>query len=173
MVRSPQVDTYDLKPEMSAPELTDALLSRLDERRHDFVLVNYANADMVGHTGNIAAAAAAVETVDACVGRVLDRVAALGGTALVAADHGNAERMLDEDGRPFTAHTTGPVRLFLAVPGEPGADAPATPVGRDPNEPSALRDGVLADVAPTVLALMGIDPPPEMTGRSLLAGRSA
>lgn len=157
MTRSPDVETYDLKPEMSAPELTDALLRRLDERRHDFVLVNYANADMVGHTGQVAAAARAVEAVDRCVGRVLERVAALGGTALVTADHGNAERMRDEDGRPFTAHTTGPVRLFLAVH-RGQADAAG----------ARLRDGVLADVAPTVLQLMDVPQPSEMTGSSLL-----
>ena len=153
MVPSPKVDTYDAKPEMSAPELTDALLARLDERRHDFVLVNFANADMVGHTGNLSAATKAVETVDRCVGRVLERVAALGGTALVTADHGNAEQMLDEDGGPFTAHTTGPVRVFLATKGRP----------------PGLRDGVLADVAPTILELMGVPQPPEMTGTSLLS----
>lgn len=152
MVPSPKVDTYDQKPEMSAPELTDALLARLDERRHDFVLVNYANADMVGHTGDLSAAVEAVETVDRCVGRVLERVAALGGTALVTADHGNAEQMLDENGGPFTAHTTGPVRVFLTTRGRP----------------PGLRDGVLADVAPTVLELMGVPQPPEMTGASLL-----
>ena len=157
MTPSPAVETYDLKPEMSAPELTDALLRRLDERRHDFVLVNYANADMVGHTGKLAPAARAVEAVDACVGRVLERVAAVGGTALVTADHGNAERMLDERGQPFTAHTTGPVRLFLAVHR-----------GKTEGAGLQLRDGALADVAPTVLDLMDIPQPPEMTGRSLL-----
>lgn len=157
MTPSPKVKTYDLQPEMSADDLTDALLRRLDERRHDFVLANYANADMVGHTGDVAATAKAVETVDRCLGRVLARVAALGGTALVTADHGNAERMRDERGRPFTAHTTGPVRLFLAVHrGE------ANP-GR-----LRLRDGVLGDVAPTVLDVMGLPQPPEMTGSSLL-----
>ena len=154
LVPSPDVATYDLAPEMSAPELTDALLAHLDAGRHDFVLVNYANADMVGHTGSLAAAIGAVGTVDACVGRLLDRVGALGGTALVTADHGNAEKMLDEGGDPFTAHTTFPVRLVLVAP----ADRPAP----------ALRDGILADVAPTVLDLMGIPRPPEMTGRSLL-----
>ena len=162
MTPSPEVETYDLKPEMSALELTDALLKRLDERRHDFVLINYANADMVGHTGKVAAAAKAVEAVDHCVGRVLERAAGLGGTVLVTADHGNAERMLDERGRPFTAHTTGPVRLFLAV--HRGKEGGA---GR-----FQLRDGVLADVAPTVLELMEIARPPEMTGESLLVERA-
>jgi len=179
MVPSPKVDTYDAKPEMSARELTDALLARLDERRHDFVLVNYANADMVGHTGKMAAAVEAVEVVDRCVGRVLERVAALGGTTLVTADHGNAEQMLDENGGPFTAHTTRPVRVFLATPDWGGADHGGGPNGsggagghdegpRSPAHPPGLRDGILADVAPTILELMGVPQPPEMTGTSLL-----
>ena len=157
LVPSPKVATYDLQPEMSAAELTEALLQRLDEGRHDFVLVNYANADMVGHTGSIPAAIRAVETVDDCVGRLLERIGAAGGTALVTADHGNAEKMLDEDGNPFTAHTTFPVRLILVAPGT----GFATP-----------EDGILADVAPTVLDIMGIPQPPEMTGRSLLGAPS-
>ncbi len=169
MTPSPKVETYDLQPEMSAPELTEALLERLDERSHDFVLVNYANADMVGHTGDIGAAAKAVEAVDGCVGRVLERVARLGGTALVTADHGNAERMLDEQGAPFTAHTTGPVRIFLAVRDgrTPDVRRQQDPGGK-PGGAMGLRDGILADVAPTALDLMGIPPPPEMTGRTLL-----
>ena len=153
LVPSADIATYDLKPEMSAPELTDALVAHIAGRRHDFVLVNYANPDMVGHTGDIGATVAAVETVDACVGRLLDALAEAGGTALITADHGNAEQMLDAEGRPHTAHTTNPVRLILVRPEGGGA----------------LRDGILADVAPTVLALMGLAQPPEMTGRSLLA----
>ena len=152
LVPSADVATYDLKPEMSALELTDALIAHIAEGRHDFVLINYANPDMVGHTGDIPATVTAVETIDACVGRVLDAITRAGGTALVTADHGNAERMLDDEGRPHTAHTTFPVRLILVTPGG-----------------EALRDGILADVAPTVLALMGIPQPPEMTGRSLLS----
>ena len=159
LVPSPKVATYDLKPEMSALELTDVLLRHLGKGRHDFVLVNYANADMVGHTGSIPSTIAAVHTVDTCVGRLLDRIGELGGTALVTADHGNAEKMLDEDGNPFTAHTTFPVRLILVAP-------EARP------DTATLRDGILADVAPTVLEIMGIPQPPEMTGRSLL-GASA
>ena len=154
LVPSANVATYDLKPEMSALELTDALIAHIAEGRHDFILINYANADMVGHTGDIPAAVTAVETVDACVGRVLDAITRAGGTALVTADHGNAERMLDDDGKPHTAHTTFPVHLILVTPG--GA---------------ALHDGILADVAPTVLELMGVPQPPEMTGRSLLSHR--
>ena len=138
--------------------MTDALLARLEERAHDFVLVNYANADMVGHTGDLRAAVRSVEVVDACVGRLLERIDALGGVALVTADHGNAEKMLDEDGRPHTAHTTFPVECFLVSPERRRA---------------ALEDGVLADVAPTVLELMALPQPPEMTGRSLLCGGEA
>ncbi|MDE2980889.1 MAG: 2,3-bisphosphoglycerate-independent phosphoglycerate mutase [Gemmatimonadota bacterium] len=159
LVPSPKVATYDLKPDMSAVELTDALLAHIAERRHGFILVNYANADMVGHTGSIPAAVQAVETVDGCVGRVLEAVSQAGGTALVTADHGNAERMLCEDGTPFTAHTTGPVRLILSSP--PGSRR------------QAVRDGILADVAPTVLHLMGIPQPRQMTGRSLLTKPAA
>ena len=157
LIPSPKVATYDLQPEMSARELTEALLEHLGEGRHDFVLVNYANADMVGHTGSIPAAIRAVETVDACAGQLLERIGQAGGTALVTADHGNAEKMLDDDGNPFTAHTTFPVRLILVAP-RAGA--------------AMLRDGILADVAPTVLDIMGIPQPPEMTGRSLLGGHS-
>ncbi|MDE2986001.1 MAG: 2,3-bisphosphoglycerate-independent phosphoglycerate mutase [Gemmatimonadota bacterium] len=173
LIPSPRVATYDLMPEMSAPELTDALLARLARGRYDFVLVNYANADMVGHTGSIPAAIAAVTAVDTCVGRLLDRIRELGGTALVTADHGNAEKMLDERGNPFTAHTTFPVRLILVSP-EAGPRivarrraTVATP--EDTPRETTLRNGILADVAPTVLDLMGITQPPEMTGRSLLA----
>ena len=153
LIPSPKVATYDLKPDMSARELTAALLEHLDEGRHAFILVNYANADMVGHTGSIPAAVAAVETVDDCVGQVIDKVAALGGTSFVTADHGNAEKMLDEDGKPFTAHTVFPVR-FIHVPPSPSA--------------TGVREGILADVAPTILAAMGIPQPAEMTGSSLL-----
>ncbi|MCY4574793.1 MAG: 2,3-bisphosphoglycerate-independent phosphoglycerate mutase [Gemmatimonadetes bacterium] len=152
LIQSLDVPTYDLRPEMSAPELTDALTKHIAEGRHDFILVNYANADMVGHTGSIPATVTAVETVDACLGRLLEAIGRAGGAALVTADHGNAERMLDDEGRPHTAHTTHPVRLILVRSGG-----------------GALRDGILADVAPTVLALMGIPQPPEMTGRSLLS----
>ncbi len=159
MVPSPKVATYDQKPQMSAHELTDALLDQLDRRSHDFVLVNYANADMVGHTGSIPAAVAAVETVDQCVGRVVDQVSRLGGTALVTADHGNAEMMLDSSGRPFTAHTTFPVRLILCESVQ-GADRLASSRG--------LRNGRLADVAPTILDILGEPRPAEMTGESLL-----
>ncbi|MCY3613162.1 MAG: 2,3-bisphosphoglycerate-independent phosphoglycerate mutase [Gemmatimonadetes bacterium] len=165
LISSPKVATYDLKPEMSAFELTEALLAHIGERRHDFILVNYANADMVGHTGSIPAAVKAVETVDACVGRVLEAVAEAGGTALVTADHGNAEKMLDDDGKPFTAHTTFPVRLILVAAAASGPSDPAEAM----RGVLSLDDGILADVAPTILGLLGIPVPHEMTGRSLLA----
>ena len=152
LIQSLDVATYDLRPEMSAVELTDALIAHIGAGKHDLILVNYANADMVGHTGSIPAAVAAVETVDECMGRLAGAIGEVGGAALITADHGNAERMLDDEGKPHTAHTTNPVHLILA-----GAQDGTT-----------LRDGILADVAPTVLALMGVPQPPEMTGRSLL-----
>ncbi len=153
LIQSLDVATYDQEPEMSAAELTGALIAHIGAGRHDFILVNYANADMVGHTGSIPAAVAAVETVDECMGRLVGAIGEAGGAALVTADHGNAERMLDDEGKPHTAHTTNPVHLILV-----GA-----------RDGTTLRGGILADVAPTVLELMGIPQPPEMTGRSLLS----
>jgi len=153
LVPSPPVATYDLKPEMSAVEVTDALVKQLSGEAFGFFVLNYANADMVGHTGFIPAAVRAVETVDQGLGRVLEAVRARNGFALVTADHGNAEQMIDpETGGPHTAHTLNPVPVLIA--GE----------GRLP-----LRPGILADVAPTLLELMGLKPPPEMTGTSLIA----
>ena len=152
IVPSPKVATYDLQPEMSAPELTDATVARLGDHDDDFVLINYANPDMVGHTGIIAAAVAACEASDEGLGRLLAAVTEKGGAALVIADHGNAERMLSDDGEPHTAHTTNPVPCVLVGAGE-----------------RRLREGgVLGDVAPTVLQLLGLPLPEEMTGRSLL-----
>ncbi len=151
--QSPQVATYDLQPEMSARPLTEAVLERI--RTHDdaFILVNYANPDMVGHTGVLEAAIAACEAVDECAGRLVEAVVAKGGVALVTADHGNAERMIDEaTGGPHTYHTTNPVSFFII------GDAYFAPRPR----------GILADVAPTVLELLGIEQPAEMTGRSIL-----
>lgn len=153
LIPSPKVATYDLKPDMSALAVTDELVARLKSNRYDVVICNYANPDMVGHTGSIPAAVKAVEAVDACVGRVLEALASVGGVALVTADHGNAEKMLDEHGQPFTSHTTFPVQIFYV-----GAD----------HAKWRLRHGILADVAPTMLELLGIKKPPEMTGRSLL-----
>jgi 2,3-bisphosphoglycerate-independent phosphoglycerate mutase len=153
LVPSPRdVATYDEKPQMSASEAAAAFVAAWRAGGHAFGIINFANADMVGHTGVIPAAVTAVETVDACLGRVLDAVREAGGAAIVTADHGNAEEMLEKDGSPDTAHSLNPVPLVLTV--------------RD----ARLREGgVLADVAPTVLALLGIPPPVEMTGRSLLA----
>ncbi|MEO6326770.1 MAG: 2,3-bisphosphoglycerate-independent phosphoglycerate mutase [Thermoanaerobaculia bacterium] len=160
LVPSPHVATYDLKPEMSAVELTDKLVEALEADRFDFFLVNYANCDMVGHTGNLEAAQKAVETVDQCVGRVLEAVVRKGGAALVTADHGNAEKMWDEErNEPFTAHTVGPVPLILEASGAPREDCASLAGG-----------GSLEDVAPTLLGLLEIPLPAEMTGHDLRRG---
>ena len=152
LVPSPKVATYDLKPEMSAVEVTDEVLARLDSGKYDVVILNFANCDMVGHTGIFEAAVKAVETVDACVGRMVAKIQELGGAALITADHGNADQMYEPDGKPFTAHTTNPVP-FVAV--DTGAKALRT-------------GGRLADIAPTMLEILGLPQPPEMDGRSLL-----
>lgn len=151
---SPKVATYDLKPEMSAYPLTEAVLERIKQYDDDFILVNYANPDMVGHTGVLEAAVKAVEAVDECAGKLVDAVVAKGGVAIVTADHGNCERMVDfETGEPHTYHTVQPVSLFvIGVEGY---------INLRPR-------GKLADVSPTVLDLMGIPLPEEMTGKSLL-----
>jgi len=151
MVPSPKVATYDLQPEMSAPELTDKAVAAIGSGTYDLIVLNFANADMVGHTGSLPAAIRAVEAVDAGLGRIADAVATAGGALLVTADHGNCELMRDPvTGGPHTAHTTNPVPVMLA--------------GHD----GALEDGRLADLAPTLLALMGLPQPAEMTGHSLL-----
>jgi 2,3-bisphosphoglycerate-independent phosphoglycerate mutase len=152
MVPSPKVATYDLKPEMSAPELTDKAVEAIGSGRYDLIVLNYANPDMVGHTGNLAAAVQAVEAVDAGLGRIAEATAKAGGALLVTADHGNCETMRDpETGGPHTAHTTNPVPVLLLGGGN-----------------ISLAEGRLADVAPTLLELMGLSQPTEMTGRSLL-----
>ena len=154
LVPSPKVATYDLKPEMSAPEVTDKLVEAIDQGRFDVVVVNYANTDMVGHTGDEAAAVKAVETVDQCLGRLAEAVTRAGGTLLITADHGNAEMMRDPaTGQPHTAHTLNPVPLLLVNP---------------PAGVSGLADGRLADVAPTLLQLLGLRQPRAMTGKPLL-----
>lgn len=153
MVPSPKVATYDLQPEMSAPELTAKAVAAIAGGTYDLIVLNYANPDMVGHTGSLPAAIRAVETVDAGLGRIAEAVRRQGGALLVTADHGNCEMMRDpETGGPHTAHTTNPVPVLL-MGGPPG---------------TALADGRLADVAPTLLALMGLPQPAAMTGRSLL-----
>ena len=152
LVPSPKVATYDLQPEMSAPELTARAVEAIRSGRYDLLVLNFANPDMVGHTGVLAAAVTAVETVDAGLGAIADAITAMGGALLVTADHGNCELMRDPaTGGPHTAHTTNPVPIFLV-----GGRA------------AALSDGRLADVAPTLLALMGLPQPAAMTGRSLL-----
>ncbi len=154
LVASPKVATYDLQPEMSAIELTDKLVAAIESKKFDFIALNYANPDMVGHTGDVQAAIKAVETVDACLGRVAQAIQNVGGVLLVTADHGNADQMVDPiTGEPHTAHTTNPVP-FIVV----GA-----------NEVGSLNElGKLGDIAPTVLQLLGIEQPVEMTGQSLI-----
>lgn len=152
LVPSPKVATYDLQPEMSAPEVTRELVAAIDEDRADFYVVNFANCDMVGHTGVLDAAVRAVEAVDAGVGAVVDAIVRAGGEAVVTADHGNAERMVAPDGEAFTAHTVDDVPVIVVS-----------------DRVGGLRDGgILADVAPTLLDLMGVEPPSEWTGTSLL-----
>lgn len=152
LVPSPKVATYDLQPEMSAPELTDKAVAAIESGAFDLIVLNFANPDMVGHTGSLPAAIKAVETVDTGLGRIAEAILAMDGALLVTADHGNCELMRDpETGGPHTAHTTFPVPVMLV--GRPGF---------------ALKDGRLADVAPTLLALMGVPKPEQMTGESLV-----
>jgi 2,3-bisphosphoglycerate-independent phosphoglycerate mutase len=152
MVPSPRVATYDLQPEMSAPELAGKAVAAIRSGQYDLIVLNFANPDMVGHTGSLPAAIKAVETVDTCLGQIVDAIQAAGGALLVTADHGNAEMMRDPaTGGPHTAHTTNKVPVLLL--GGLGPD---------------LAEGRLADVAPTLLALMDLPQPVEMTGRSLL-----
>ena len=153
LIASPKVATYDLKPEMSAYEVTDELLARLDSGKYDVIILNFANCDMVGHTGVFEAAVAAVEAVDTCLGKVVDKILSMGGRALITADHGNADQMYEPDGSPFTAHTTNPVPLLL--------------VGE--KDHTLKEGGRLADLAPTMLEMLGLPKPVEMDGKSLLA----
>jgi 2,3-bisphosphoglycerate-independent phosphoglycerate mutase len=153
MEPSPKVATYDLQPEMSAVPLTDKVIAKLDTGAYDLLILNFANPDMVGHTGVVSAAVKAVETVDACLRRVVEKVLALGGGCLITADHGNCEREINDDGTPNTAHTTNLVQFIYAGP---NADK------------AVLQDGILADVAPTLLYLLDIPKPEEMTGHTLV-----
>jgi len=156
LVPSPKVATYDLKPEMSAPEITDKLLEAIAAERFDVIVVNYANTDMVGHTGNIEAAAKAVEAVDGCLGKLVEATLARGGALLITADHGNAEMMFDDaTQQPHTAHTLNLVPVILVT---------ERFKGKNPR----LPEGKLSDVAPTLLQWLGLPQPAEMTGRSLL-----
>ena len=153
LVKSPAVATYDLQPEMSAYEVTDKMVEAVKSGKYDALILNYANCDMVGHTGVFEAAVKAVEAVDTCVGRVVEAVKEMGGCVLLTADHGNADKMVDEDGEPFTAHTTNPVPFCVI------------------NHPCKLREGGrLADIAPTMLKILGLEQPKEMTGESLIVG---
>lgn len=161
LIQSPMVATYDRAPEMSAQAVTDAVCSAVDKRIYSLIVVNYANPDMVGHTGNMEAAIQAIETVDRCLGKVIETVNKAGGTLLITADHGNAEYMRDADGNPWTAHTTNPVP-FILVEGEERKI-----VGHG-NDIPLRKDGCLADVAPTILEILRIRQPEEMTGRSLI-----
>lgn len=156
LVPSPKVATYDLKPEMSATEVTDQLVSAIESGKYDFIVVNYANGDMVGHTGNVDAAIKAVETVDQCISRVWKAVKAQCGTMIITADHGNAEMMYDHhESSPHTAHTLNPVPFLLLNETLQGIQ---------------LKDGKLSDVAPTILDIMGLEKPVQMTGTSLIQG---
>lgn len=153
LIPSPKVATYDLQPEMSAPELTEQLLAKLDEDKYDMIILNFANPDMVGHTGIFEAAKKAIETVDACAGKIVDKVLEKDGAVFITADHGNAETMIDySTGKPFTAHTIEPVPfLFIS------------------NNAKEMREGgALSDIAPTMLEVMGVEQPADMTGKSLI-----
>ena len=152
LIPSPKVETYDLKPEMSAYEVTEKVIKAIKSQKYDCIILNYANPDMVGHTGNLEAAIKALEAVDECVGKVVEAVQMVDGTLLITADHGNIEQMIDyKTGEPHTAHTTNPVPLIL--------------VGKDNVK---LKPGKLADLAPTMLDIMGLEKPEEMTGESLI-----
>ena len=150
LIASPKVATYDLQPEMSAYQVTEEAVKRIESGAYDVIILNFANCDMVGHTGVYEAACRAVTAVDECVGRVVEATSRMGGVSLITADHGNAERMADEDGEPFTAHTTNLVPFYIV-----GASV-------------RLRDGRLADIAPTMLDLMGLECPAEMDGKTLI-----
>ena len=152
LIKSPDVATFDMKPEMSAPEVCDAVCKAIDEDKYDVIILNYANCDMVGHTGVMDAAVKAVETVDTCVGKMVDKLLEKGGKAIITADHGNADCLVDpETNDVFTAHTTNPVPMIVIGAGD-----------------VKVKDGKLCDLCPTMLDMMGIDKPEEMTGESLI-----
>lgn len=152
LIPSPKVPTYDLQPEMSAYEVTDALLQRIEEDKYDVIILNYANCDMVGHTGVFDAAVTACEAVDTCLGKIVDAIVGKQGTVLITADHGNADKMYEPDGSPFTAHSTNPVPFIVVGQGK-----------------CNLRSGAcLADIAPTMLNILGLPKPEDMTGESII-----
>ena len=151
LIPSPKVATYDLQPEMSAEEVKNEVIDRLNMDKYDLIILNFANPDMVGHTGIVEAAIKAIEKVDGCVGEILDVLKTKGGKALITADHGNSEKLINkEDGSPVTSHTTNEVPLILF------------------GDERKLKSGILADLAPTLLDLMNIEKPSEMTGNSLI-----
>ena len=157
LIPSPKVATYDLKPEMSAYEVTEELIKRLDSDKYDMVILNFANPDMVGHTGVVDAAIKAIEAVDECLGKVVDKVLEKDGTVFITADHGNAETMIDfSTGNPFTAHTTQPVPFLWVSNNTDG---------------KTIKDGKLADIAPTMLNVLGLEAPAEMTGENLIINK--
>lgn len=151
LIPSPKVATYDLKPEMSAYEVTERLLEELDSQQHDVIILNLANPDMVGHSGMLEPTIKAVEAVDECLGRIVDKILELDGVALITADHGNADEVLDQENRPVTSHTTNPVPFILTKHGV-----------------ELRSDGILADIAPTILDLLGVQQPVEMSGKPLI-----
>jgi len=151
LIHSPKVATYDLKPEMSAYEVADALVEEIRNDRHDVIILNFANPDMVGHSGKLEPTIRAVEAVDECLGKVVDLILEKGGVAIITADHGNAEEVVTLDGRPMTTHTTNIVPVIITM-----------------KDIEVRSGGILADLAPTVLDLLGIEQPPEMTGKSLI-----
>ena len=154
LVKSPKVATYDLQPEMSAPEVCDKLCAAIRSEKYDVIIINFANPDMVGHTGILDAAIKAVETVDTCVGKAVEALKEVDGQMFICADHGNAEQLVNyETGEPLTSHTTNPVPFIL--------------VNADPSY-TLKEDGCLADIIPTMIELMGMEQPAEMTGKSLL-----
>ncbi|MED4162953.1 alkaline phosphatase family protein, partial [Halalkalibacterium halodurans] len=151
LIDSPKVATYDLKPEMSAYEVTDALLNEIEADKHDVIILNFANPDMVGHSGMLEPTIKAVEAVDECLGKVVDAILAKGGAAVITADHGNADEVVTLEGKPMTAHTTNKVPVIVTEEGL-----------------NLREDGILADLSPTVLHLLGGKQPAEMTGKTLI-----
>ena len=154
LISSPKVATYDLQPEMSAYEVADEAVKQIESGKYDVMILNFANPDMVGHTGVLEAAVKAVTAVDACVKKVVDAILKQGGEVLITADHGNSEKMIDLDGGPFTAHTTDPVPLIL--------------VSERHKNASLRGGGILADLAPTMLEMMDMPVPEEMTGKTMI-----
>lgn len=151
LINSPKVATYDLQPEMSAYEVTDALLAEIAADKHDVIILNYANPDMVGHSGMLEPTVKAIEVVDECLGKVIDAINGKGGFAIITADHGNSDEVITLEGKPMTAHTTNPVPMIVTKKGL-----------------TLREDGILADLSPTILALLGKEQPTEMTGKSLI-----